>query len=328
MIEIPLSKALVFETRASEFLNAAEYVKLTALGSSVWDFAVTERYAKKALEKSETPFDSFMSNILLGHITFVNSGNDPTKVESGRQYFRNAVASLQPKQGTFPGQFNLGRGYGVWAQHEAFLKNKEDCKQARHYAESAWLKLPDGAELLKDLDAKIEYAENGVRPDMSCFLKVNVRGGCPAPTLTPTLAPALALPGRPTPAPSPVFYPPSPVVAVAPTMAPRRPSIEIGPMILPEGPISVWSGERLKPQGSGTVTTAGIYKAVFIPPPSIGEAMAPLPRPSIVIGPMILPEGPILVLSGEGRQIKIQGSCIITTAGTYKVVFIPGSVAY
>jgi hypothetical protein len=229
LIEIPLNKALGFEPRASEVLTAAEYIRLTALGSSVWEFEVSEQYAKKALAKSKTPLDRFMSNFLLGHVTFLNCGKDQTKLDLGRGYFKTSIACLQPKLGTDIGEFYLGWGYAIWAQHEAFLKNDDDCKQQRSFAESAWSKLPEGKDFVRDLDVRIELAKHGVRPDMSCFF-----GAKPGPCVAPH-------------APYDVPAPKAKAADNVPTLAPQAPAAALPiPAVYVPKTLTESKDERLK----------------------------------------------------------------------------------
>lgn len=190
LIAIPLEKAIQAEPGAEELLVAAEYNRLTMLGSSVWDFEKTVRYAKKALEKSQTPLDKFFSNLVLGHVYFNHLDSDPdhVKLEDARKCFRAAIRDLQDKSGSERGQLHLGSAYGLWAQHEAFLKNEADCQHCREQARSTWSKLPTATALVAELDGHIQATKDGSRPEIACLFR-RKEG---LPTCAPRVAPAPA----------------------------------------------------------------------------------------------------------------------------------------
>ena len=221
LIEVPLDKAIGFEPNAAELLTAAEYNRLAVLGSSIWDFQKTEQYANKALAKSKTPLDGFVSHLVLAHNTFRHLNDDPerAKIKDGRYHFGQAVASLQTNIGTDAGQYHSGEGYGIWAMHEAFLKNDKDCKQMRGFADSAWSKLPNGSALLKELDERIKIAGGGVRPEIACLFKSEatpesvfiVRGPLtPSVTSVPASIPPIPTSKPPAHAPTIPIAPPKP----------------------------------------------------------------------------------------------------------------------
>ena len=143
------------------------------MGSSFWGFEKTEKFAKKARDKGSTPLDTFFSNLVLAHINFQHVADDPehAKLESGRDYFRKAIASLQTSDGSDAGQYFIGEGYGLWAIHEAFLKNEKESKQQRNFADVAWSKLPNHSESVAQLDQQIKAAIAGVRPTIACWFR-------------------------------------------------------------------------------------------------------------------------------------------------------------
>ena len=107
--------------------------------------------------------------------------------------------------GTEAGQFQIGAGYAIWAAHEAYLKNDADYKQLRSLAQASWAKLPDSANLTKQLDEGILAATGGVRPEIACLLKTPSEETCLAPKIAsppvpgaPTLAPGVPATPIPT----------------------------------------------------------------------------------------------------------------------------------
>ena len=189
LIVIPLDKALKLEPQIHENITAIEYCRLAYLGSHFWDFQQTETFAKKALDKSQTPEDFFFSQVLLGHIYFTQKKDDPksAQVEIGREYFQKALSSIK-KLNRESDQYLYGCGFAEWSIHEAYLNNKEDCIQNADHAKSAWDKLANRDDLIKELQKNIKKAKEGTKPEISCFLKPSSSISC-SPLKTPTMAP-------------------------------------------------------------------------------------------------------------------------------------------
>ena len=228
-IEIPLDRAVQAEKTAEKLLVSAEYNRLATLGSSVWEVSKTEAFVKKALDRSGSSLDRFFSHLVLGHVYFshLEKGAELTKVEAARKEFRLAIASLQPESANDAIRVHTGECYAIWAAHEVYLGNLPAYGQAMTNAYSAWTKMPTEPVLKTKWNAKVESANRGVRPEISCLFNSPVRSVpitlmppvpsisvSPAPSLPVAPAPATVTPPR---ASGPVEVPAEPRVPTAPT---------------------------------------------------------------------------------------------------------------
>jgi hypothetical protein len=206
LIEIPLDIAVRDEPAARDLLTAAEYNRLAILGSSVWDFKKAEPYGRKALEKSETPLDHFVSHLVLAHLHFRHLEDDPAHatIQEGRIHFKEAVTTLENDKGSEAAQSTIGYGYGLWAAHEAFRNDETESRHKMNLAKSWLSKQSDKQSLIDKLEEATLAAKNGARPEIACLFKPPVQCTAYQPLaskMEPTPAPQLA----PTaPAPTPV----------------------------------------------------------------------------------------------------------------------------
>ena len=278
LIEVPLDKATSNEPVAAERLTAAEYNRLAMLGSFIWDFERTESYTNKAKLKSATATDRFFSYMVLAHIHFRHMLDDPehASLKEARRYFRLAIGSLQESTAGDAAQFQLGQGYGLWASHEAFLKNADESRQLGAFAEASWGKLAARSSFIRDLDDRLSIARNGTMPGIAGLFKpqLPICGAVPTreslvgpetettPSLVRSPVPTTPAPKRePTLAPQPrptdwqaIPTPkvaPTPDAASVPTAAPATKVPKVPPA--PKAPKAAAAKFRYVPASSAEV---------------------------------------------------------------------------
>ncbi len=191
-IFIPLDKAVRREQEAAQFLTAAEYNRLALVGSTVWDFGISEQYVKKALDKKDkTPVDIFVSHLVLGHLNFVFLKADPdhANLKAARAHFDQAIKALPEHSGVDAIRAYVALGFEFWAAHEAFLKNNEESKQLAKMAVASRSGLSDPDDFERQLNATLDSANRGVMPQIGCLFKPPTACGCTGPC-KPILAPA------------------------------------------------------------------------------------------------------------------------------------------
>ncbi len=203
LIGIPLDKALLIEPAAATRLTAAEYNRLAVMGSYLWDFQKTEKIANKALKKSQTSLDRYVSEMVLGHIHFRHSNDCPehANINDARKHFLKALFHLRPAATSKAGKHYRGFMYSLWAKHEAFQGNDSNCQKKKDKAQKLWSKLSNHEVLIKKMNDEIQSAKDGCRPEISCFFMTpsatpkSTCGPRSEPKIEPIAAPKeLALP--------------------------------------------------------------------------------------------------------------------------------------
>jgi hypothetical protein len=169
---IPLDKAKLREAELTNILTATEYNRLAILGSAVWDFDKTREFALKALQKSLTPIEKSMSNLVLGHLYFVSYKTDtnPATLQQGRVYFRSSIKLLYDLPPTDAFRFQLGQTEALLAKHE--LATDTGIKRfGEHYeqAKQWWKGLPDGDKHIAQLTADISLGQMDHIPNVACL---------------------------------------------------------------------------------------------------------------------------------------------------------------
>ncbi|MGD0899573.1 MAG: tetratricopeptide repeat protein [Thermoguttaceae bacterium] len=216
-INIPLDKAVRREQEVTPFLTAAEYNRLAMLGSAVWEFGMAEKYVRKAMDKKDkTPVDVFVSHLVLGHLNFVHLKDDPehATLKDAKDHFTQAIAALPPNSGSDAIRTYVGRGYGIWAAHEAVLKHSEESDRLAKLAKASWSGLSDAHTFEVELSALLASASAGVMPQIACLFKSPVRlANCPPCRGVTAAKAAFEAPGVPTPAAAQVISPPGPPLA-------------------------------------------------------------------------------------------------------------------
>jgi hypothetical protein len=216
LMAVPLDRAVSFEPKTDGRLSAAEYNNLAALGSAFWSVTQTETYANKALEKSATPLDKYISYLILGHTHFKHHKDDPehANLNKAREYFKKAFASLEMESGNEVGKYNLGDGHGILAIHEAFFGYDKEAGETKKLAASYWSSLSSGESLVKELEGRISAAKSGTKPEIFCLFKRPVTQlHYTITSQTPTLAPTETKPS--------FFVPLSPEPAKEPDLSPH-----------------------------------------------------------------------------------------------------------
>lgn len=168
-IKVYLDNAARLETEIPGGVTAAEYLLLAGLGSTVWDFAKTEKYCDKALNTAETDLDRHSCYLILAHIHFENHKDDVgAAIADARRFFQKAVAELSSNSESRRNRFFLGNAYSLWAQDEQFYGSADQVEDKKLRATGHWKPLARSDDLEREMEHRIENAKRGIAPRLPC----------------------------------------------------------------------------------------------------------------------------------------------------------------